>query len=119
MKKLLLIILILNLNLFAGNSPLKIKYYTEKRGFYTYTAFKPRVIVDKIFISKVTVNRGKCQLYWVDWVLWDRERIKVKKDDGNINRTYKYGDKLLTIHTRCDPIEITFETDQGTYSWEL
>jgi hypothetical protein len=117
MKKLLLIILILNLNLFAGNSPLKIKYYTEKRGFYTYTVFKPRVIVDKIFISKVTVNRGKCQLYWVD--LWDRERIKVKKDDGNINRTYKYGDKLLTIHTRCDPIEITFETDQGTYSWEL
>ena len=117
MKKLLIIIMVIGLNLFAGNAPLKLKTYTVniKKGYVTpYIALDATVIVDKLKISNIIVNRGKCRVYIYAWPV---DGVKLyKKNVCN----YDYGEhKKVFVSERCELIEVTYETDQGNFTWEF
>jgi len=113
MKKLILIILIFNLNLFAGNLPLKLKMYTTTVDYWSYTKFEATVLVDSITIKKFIVNRGRCTLY--------DGFERVYKLTHQTPSKYRYGSRpsILIKPLSCKPLEITIETDQGNFSWDI
>lgn len=65
---------------------------------------------DQLIVQNIIVNRGNCTVSDVDSGAWSYNQI--------VPRVLRFGDVKGGIFVSCRPIEITVETDVGTYTFK-